>query len=84
MRIIRSFFALGLSGLLAIQHSIAQPRTETIDQLLEEVNAHSELENLGMQLMDDIGPRLIGSPQMLAANAWIVNTYKSWGIEAWV
>lgn len=83
MSVIRSFFALSLSGLLVVQPSIAQPSTETIDQLLKEVNEHSALENLGMQLMDDIGPRLIGSPQMLAANEWIVNTYKSWGIEAW-
>ncbi len=33
-------------------------------------------------MMDLIGPRLVGSPQMLNAHNWAVNTFKSWGVDA--
>ena len=33
-------------------------------------------------LVDSIGPRLAGSPNIRAAQDWLVKTYASWGIEA--
>jgi carboxypeptidase Q len=53
-----------------------------IDQIVQEANEHSQLEQLGQELMDGIGPRLVGTPQMKQAHDWAVNTYTKWGIAA--
>ena len=53
-----------------------------IDQIIEEANTNSQLEQLGQELMDGIGPRLVGTPQMKQANDWAVAKYQKWGIEA--
>ena len=42
----------------------------------------SRVEPLGQALLDSIGPRLTGSPGMLAASDWAIAQYTSWGIEA--
>lgn len=42
----------------------------------------SRLPVLANQLLDSIGPRLTGSPGQKNGNQWLVQTYKSWGIEA--
>ena len=42
----------------------------------------SRVEALGQALLDSIGPRLTGSPGMLAASDWAIAQYKSWGIDA--
>ncbi|MDZ7649784.1 MAG: hypothetical protein U5K54_23075 [Cytophagales bacterium] len=34
------------------------------------------------ELMDGIGPRLVGSPEMQQANEWAVAKYTGWGIPA--
>ena len=60
----------------------AQIDTNIIRKIKNEVAGNAQMELLAQQLMDDIGPRLIGSPQLLKANDWLVNTYKSWGIDA--
>ncbi len=67
--------------LLVTQTALAQ-QTETVSKIVAEGTDNSQLENLAHQLMDVIGPRLVGTPQMKAANDWAVNTYKAWGIEA--
>ena len=33
-------------------------------------------------LFDSLGPRLMGTPNIKRAQDWLVNTYKSWGIDA--
>ena len=43
---------------------------------------NSQLKNLAHQLIDDIGPRLVGSPKMQQAHNWAVATYTNWGITA--
>lgn len=67
----------------SIFNTSAQVDPQIIDQILDEANNHSQLEPLAMELMDDIGPRLIGTPQMQKANEWVVNSYHKWGIDAW-
>jgi hypothetical protein len=42
----------------------------------------SHLPQLAHQLLDVVGPRLVGTPQMAKAHAWTVETYGSWGISA--
>ncbi|MFT3979955.1 MAG: M20/M25/M40 family metallo-hydrolase [Ferruginibacter sp.] len=71
-----------LSG--AIQPSLAQkPDTLLINQIVTEGNTHSQLPKLGHELLDNIGPRLVGTPQMKLAGDWAVNTFKGWGLNAY-
>lgn len=62
--------------------SVAQDRDQIINQIVEEATENSHLEDLGHYLMDVIGPRLVGTPQMQHAHDWAVETFNSWGIEA--
>lgn len=53
-----------------------------IKNIWNEAMDSSRLELLAHQLLDVVGPRLVGSPQMQKANDWAVKTYTAWGIEA--
>ncbi|MBL4605161.1 MAG: M28 family peptidase, partial [Flavobacteriaceae bacterium] len=60
----------------------AQSTDEVVQNIIKEANENSQLEKLGHELMDVIGPRLVGTPQMKQANDWAVAKYNSWGISA--
>ncbi len=60
----------------------AQETDQVIENIIKEANENSQLENLGHQLMDVIGPRLVGTPEMKQAHDWAVSTYEGWGISA--
>jgi carboxypeptidase Q len=53
-----------------------------IAAISREANENSQLQKLGHELMDLIGPRLVGSPQMQQAHDWAVAKYKTWDIAA--
>lgn len=78
----RKIYILGLSLFSSI-YTFAQIDTNIIKNLQEEAWEHSQLEIYGQELMDDIGPRLIGSPQYAAANNWLIEKYKDLGIQAY-
>ncbi len=42
----------------------------------------SQLRALAQPLLDSIGPRLTGSPNLRAGNDWLVQRYAGWGIAA--
>src|SRR5687768_10365813 len=71
--------ALFASSPVEAQDSTAMPvltriRTSALDS--------SRLEGLAHSLLDSLGPRLTGTPDLKRANDWLVKTYNSWGIEA--
>ncbi|HRP45340.1 MAG TPA: M20/M25/M40 family metallo-hydrolase [Ginsengibacter sp.] len=53
-----------------------------IQQMLDEETNNSQLKQLAHELLDKIGPRLVGTPKMQQAHDWAVAKYKTWGIEA--
>lgn len=53
-----------------------------VKSFVEEAENNSQLEELAFELIDVIGPRLVGSPGMEQANDWTVAKFKSWGIDA--
>ncbi|MEJ7821457.1 MAG: M20/M25/M40 family metallo-hydrolase [Chitinophagaceae bacterium] len=53
-----------------------------IQSIVKEATDNSQLQNLAHELLDQIGPRLVGTPNMQKANDWAVDTYKKWGISA--
>src|SRR5688572_25843620 len=72
--------------LLVISYStttIAQNKDSIfVQQVVKEATDNSQLKNLAHQLVDGIGPRLVGTPQMQQAHDWAVKTYTDWGITA--
>lgn len=62
--------------------SLGQSSDSVINGILEEAMEKSELEDLAHELLDVIGPRLVGTPQMENAHKWALNTFKNWDISA--
>jgi hypothetical protein len=60
----------------------AQEHDPVIDNIIKEANDNSQLERLAHELLDVIGPRLVGTPQMKNAHDWAVNQYKEWDVSA--
>src|ERR1700742_4898346 len=84
MKIFTKTIALGCSMALMLcsNASFAQTSTSVIDQIVKEENDNSQLEKLAHELFDGVGPRLVGSPQMMKAHDWAVTKYTGWGIAA--
>lgn len=61
---------------------VVNAQNETIDNIVEEAINNSQLEELAHELLDVVGPRLVGTPQMKNAHDWAVNKYNSWGISS--
>src|SRR6201991_1928441 len=73
---------LVLGMMLCSSVTFAQSNNPVIDNIVKEETSNSQLEKFGRELLDGIGPRLVGSPQMKQANDWAVAKYKSWDIPA--
>ena len=67
---------------LAYNSNIRAQNESIINLIIEEASKNSQLEILGQELLDGIGPRLVGTPQMKNAHDWAVNKYKQWGINS--
>jgi len=68
--------------LLSTTIMMAQSKNPVVQNIIKEATENSQLEKLGHELVDVIGPRLVGTPQMKKANDWAVAKYNSWGISA--
>ncbi|HIC8642977.1 M20/M25/M40 family metallo-hydrolase [Elizabethkingia meningoseptica] len=64
------------------QQTTQEKLDPTVQNIVNEATKNSQLENLAFELLDVIGPRLVGSPAMKQANDWAVEKYKGWGIDA--
>lgn len=62
--------------------AIAQQTDPVVQDIIHEARENSHLEQLAHELLDVIGPRLVGTPQMFKARKWAVNKFESWGIPA--
>lgn len=78
-----SIFKVFIFNLLLIPSLVlAQDQETVVKNILDETFNSSQLEQLAFELMDEIGPRLVGSPQMQQAHDWAVAKFKSWNISA--
>jgi len=68
--------------LISIAWAHAQTTQDMANAIEKEANENSQLTMLAHELMDVIGPRLVGTPQMKNAHDWAVKTYAKWGISA--
>ena len=53
-----------------------------VASIIKEANENSQLKTLAHELLDGIGPRLVGTPKMQQAHDWAVGKYSGWGITA--
>ncbi|MGD2136103.1 MAG: hypothetical protein PVF27_08085, partial [Gemmatimonadales bacterium] len=60
---------------------IAQERVDldVVRQIRQEGLDRSQLPQLARHMVEVIGPRLTGSPQMLEANEWTADQFRTWG-----
>ncbi|WP_192820400.1 M20/M25/M40 family metallo-hydrolase [Rufibacter sp. LB8] len=73
-----------LSGPVALAQgpNQAPPKNPVVEAIIKEATENSQLEKLAHELVDVIGPRLVGTPEMQQANNWAVAKYQGWGIAA--
>lgn len=80
------FFQFAVYALLSfsfINQTVAQgPDSVIIQNIVDEAVNNSQLKTSAHELLDVIGPRLVGTPQMKQASDWAIAKYKSWGIDA--
>src|SRR5690606_35287993 len=62
--------------------SASKPVDPVVEQIINEAKNNSELELLEFELLDVVGPRLVGTTQITHANEWALKTYQRWGIYA--
>lgn len=55
---------------------------QVIENIVKEARENSQLKELAHELLDVVGPRLVGTPQMMNAHNWAVKKFESWGIPA--
>ncbi|NER12767.1 M20/M25/M40 family metallo-hydrolase [Leptobacterium flavescens] len=80
MKFLNRFFLIAL--LVSSATMVAQDKDQVIEGIINEANKNSQLEKLAHELLDVIGPRLVGTPQMKQAHDWAVKSYENWGISA--
>jgi hypothetical protein len=86
VRSVRSGALLVLSALLTAPAAVtAQVAREAVDldvvqRIREEGLDRSRIPELAHHLTEVIGPRLTGSPGMMAANEWTAQTFRDWGL----
>ncbi|GAB3523278.1 zinc-binding metallopeptidase family protein [Emticicia fontis] len=71
-----------LSGSFSFAQNKETSKDPVIANIIKEETENSQLEKIAHELMDGIGPRLVGSPQMQQAHDWAVAKYKEMGIPA--
>jgi carboxypeptidase Q len=69
-------------SLLQAGLSFAQTKEAIVKSIVKEATENSQLQPMAHELLDVIGPRLVGSPKMKQANDWAVAKYSTWGIAA--
>ena len=77
----RQFLNLAVIAIACSFNAWSQDQS-VIELIVSEATENSQLEILGQELMDGIGPRLVGTPQMKQAHDWAVDKYSQWGISA--
>ncbi|MGE3525621.1 MAG: M28 family peptidase, partial [Gemmatimonadales bacterium] len=73
-------------SLLSLPGAVTAQSFPTPDPVLRQIWAlgmdSSQVYPLAQTLMDSIGPRLTGSPGIMAGNNWLLSRYRAWGIPA--
>ncbi|HEY4303710.1 MAG TPA: M20/M25/M40 family metallo-hydrolase [Gemmatimonadaceae bacterium] len=67
---------------LCAQSTTFPTNDQTLQRIWDLGMNGSQVQPLAQALFDSVGPRLTGSPGLLAASNWVIGKYKSWGVDA--
>ena len=81
MRIRIVFFTFAFAVQIICQFAFAQ-EDPIVTAIIKEANENSQLKRMSHELMDGIGPRLVGSTKMMQASDWAIAQYQQYGISA--
>ena len=81
MRLLHFGFNLAIC-LLILNHASFAQQDPIIAAIIKEANENSQLKRMSHELMDGIGPRLVGSSKMEKASDWAMAQYEQYGIAA--
>lgn len=73
---------LKLCILIILGHQTLYAQDPIVEAIVTEAQNNSELEELAHELIDVVGPRLTGTPQINNAHNWLVDQYAQWDISA--
>jgi hypothetical protein len=74
---------VGFAGLSQrVRTEAPEVKNPMVEAIVKEATQNSQLEKLAHELMDGIGPRLVGTPEMQKAGDWALSKYKEWGVTA--
>jgi len=62
--------------------TLAQQQDPIVEAIVKEGTTHSQIKTYAFELLDVIGPRLVGTPQMMQAHNWVKTNYEAMGLEA--
>ncbi len=79
-RLLPALFVASLLFCSPLAHG--QKTNPMVERIVKEATENSQLEPLAHELMDVVGPRLVGTPLMNKAGDWALAKYQSWGIPA--
>jgi hypothetical protein len=83
MKLHRTFLLASTVALCAMSPLAARAQSDPNIQRIWRLGMDSShVQKLAQTLFDSIGPRLTGSPGIRSASDWVINSYKSWGIDA--
>ena len=78
--------SLLIAALLGSATSLGAQATPSVDPAIKRIWSlgmdSSWTPRLAQSLLDSLGPRLLGSPNMAAAQSWVIQTLGGWGIDA--
>ncbi|MEO5800009.1 MAG: M20/M25/M40 family metallo-hydrolase [Gemmatimonadales bacterium] len=82
----RAYHRLAVGALLLAAAPLSAQTFPTDDPVIKQIWSmgmeNSKTWDLAHTLFDSLGPRLMGAPNLKAAQDWLVKTYTGWGIEA--
>ena len=81
MRLQHYFINSILSISILISFAFAQ-QDPIVAAIIKEANENSQLKRMSHELMDGVGPRLVGSSKMVQASDWAIAQYQQYGIPA--
>jgi len=81
MRLQKYFATFILVASLPFSAVFAQ-QDPVVTAIIKEAHENSQLKRMSHELMDGVGPRLVGSSKMVQASDWAIAQYQQYGIPA--
>ncbi len=67
---------------ILISNTILAQQDPIVAAIIKEATSNSQLKRMSHELMDGVGPRLVGSSKMTQASDWAIAQYQQYGISA--